>query len=76
MTLDRSKKARKARRDSIRADRARGFTFRGLARVHGVSLSTVHFVARDVPVQLPSAWHRARLPKDAPLSCLPAIDIW
>ncbi|GAB1384411.1 MAG TPA: hypothetical protein PKA18_10245 [Ottowia sp.] len=51
----------------MRADRARGWTVRQLARRYGLGLQTTHRVVRHVPIQLPNPWHRARLPEDGPL---------
>ncbi|GAB3355476.1 hypothetical protein GCM10027395_06340 [Giesbergeria sinuosa] len=50
----------------MRADRARGWSYRKLAQVHGVSLALAYRLARDVHMVLHSPWHRARLPKEAP----------
>lgn len=33
----------------------------------GVSVGMAHYLAADVQMVLPGQWHRARLPKDAPL---------
>lgn len=66
--------ARIQRNQAIKADRARGWSFRKLAQVHGVSLALAYRLARDVYMTLPSPWHRARLPKDVPLPpCREAI---
>jgi len=50
----------------MRLDRASGRTVRQIAEERGLSPSTVHSVVRHVRIQLPNAWHRARLPKDEP----------
>lgn len=55
----------------MRADRARGWSYRKLARAHGVSVALAHKLARDVHMTLPSPWHRARLPKEDPLPPCP-----
>ena len=59
--------ARTLRNAAMRADRARGWSYRKLARVHGVSVALAYRVASDVYMVLPSPWHRARLPKAVPL---------
>jgi hypothetical protein len=58
--------ARTERNRAMRADRARGWSYRKLARVHGVSVALAYRVASDVYMVLPNQWHRARLPKDVP----------
>lgn len=63
--------ARHSRNAAMRADRARGFSYRKLAQWHGVSLALAYRLARDVYMVLPSPWHRARLPKDVPLPPCP-----
>lgn len=60
----------------MRADRARGFSYRKLARLHGVSLALAYRVARDVYIVLPSQWHRARLPQPEPLPPCPQAMHW
>lgn len=62
-----------ATRAAIRADRARGFTVRQIARLHGVSVGVVHKVAHDVHIQLPNRWHLARMPREAPPPNLAAV---
>jgi hypothetical protein len=63
--------ARSERNAAVRADRARGFTYRKLAAWHGLSVGCVHVLAADVHIHLLSQWHRARLPKLAPLPSMP-----
>ena len=60
-------KARADRKAAVRADRARGFTYRKIAAWHGLSVGMAHYLAADVQMVLPGRWHRARLPKDVPL---------
>lgn len=60
----------------MRANRARGWSYRKLARVHGVSLALAYRVTRDVYMVLPSPWHRARLPKDVPQPPCPQALAW
>ena len=55
----------------MRADRARGFTVRRLARLYRLSPASVHRVVKDVHIVLPGPWHRARQPQEAPLPPLP-----
>jgi len=55
------------RNAAIRGDRARGWSLRHIARHHGISVGLAHRIAGDVYIVLPDAWHRARLPKEAPL---------
>lgn len=62
-----SRAATRARNTAMRADRARGWTFREIASHYAVSLQTVHRAVTDVHVALPNAWHKARVPKEAPL---------
>lgn len=57
----------------MRADRARGWTVRKLAQHYGLGLQATHRVVKHVPIQLPNRWHRARMPKDAPLPYLPVV---
>lgn len=57
----------------MRADRARGLTLRAIGQRYRLGLQTVHRVARHVPIALPSTWHRARMPKDAPLPALALV---
>ena len=57
---------RTERNAAIRADRARGFSLRRIAELHGVSLALAHRLAGDVYITLPSRWHRARQPRPAP----------
>jgi len=52
---------------AIRGDRARGWSLRHIARHHGISVALVHRIAGTVHIVLPGNWHRARLPKEAPL---------
>lgn len=67
---------RHSRNAAMRADRARGFSYRKLAQWHGVSLALAYRVTRDVYMVLPSPWHRARLPKDVLLPpCREAIAL-
>lgn len=54
----------------MRADRARGLTIRQIANDYDLRLQTVHRVVGHVPIVLPNAWHRARLPREAPLPAL------
>jgi hypothetical protein len=42
-------------------------TYRKIAVWHGLSVGMVHYLAADVQMVLLTPWHRARLPKDAPL---------
>lgn len=53
-----------SRRDLLRPvareQRARGMTFRQIAKNLRVSVGTAHAWARDVHVCLPNPWHRAR----------------
>ena len=63
--------ARAQRNAAIRADRARGWPLRKIARHHGISLGLAHRLAADVYIQLPSPWHRARLPREAPAPVCP-----
>jgi len=65
--------ARALRKAAVRADRARGFTYRKLAAWHGLSVGMVHYLAADVQMVLLPPWHRARCPKDAPLPMLPQV---
>lgn len=60
----------------MRADRARGFSYRKLARLHGVSVALAYRVASDVYMVLPGPWHRARLPKAVPLPPCPQAMQW
>ena len=46
---------------------------RQIAHRRGVSVGVVHKVAADVHIQLPNAWHQARLPKAAPLPYLTTV---
>ena len=52
----------------MQADRARGFTLRQVAQLHGVSKTYAHWATRHVPVELVHRkWHLARWRKpDAP----------
>jgi hypothetical protein len=59
--------ARTERKAAVRADRARGWSFRKIAAWHGLSVGMAHYLAADVQMVLPGTWHRARYPKDAPL---------
>ena len=68
--------ARTERNRAIRADRARGWSYRKLALAHGVSVALAYRVARDVHVVLPSSWHRARLPKEASMPPCPQAIAW
>lgn len=68
--------ARTERNRAMRADRARGWSYRKLARAHGVSVALAYRVARDVHMALPSPWHRARLPKEAPMPPCPQAIAW
>jgi hypothetical protein len=68
-----TKQGRIERKAAVRADRCRGFTFRKLAKFHGISVGLAHYLARNVQVMLPNAWHRARHPKETPLPYLPQI---
>jgi hypothetical protein len=61
-----SRAATRARNTAMRADRARGWTFRQIASHYAVSLQTVHRAVADVHVFLPNKWHRARLPAEPP----------
>ena len=70
-----SRQARAQRNAAIRADRARGWSLRKIAKWHGVSLSLAHRLAHDVHIQLPGRWHRSRLPKEAPLPLLPVVHL-
>lgn len=71
-----SASARTERNRAIRTDRARGWSFRKLAQVHGVSLALAYRVARDVYMTLPSPWHHARLPQAVPLPPCPQALAW
>lgn len=57
----------------MRANRARGWTVRKLAAWYGVSLALAHRVVADVHILTPNRWHRARLPKEAPLPPLACV---
>ena len=46
---------------------------RQIAHRRGVSVGVVHKLAADVHIQLPNAWHRQRLPKEAPLPYLTTV---
>lgn len=64
-----------ARREAIRADRARGLTFTEIGRRHGICAPLAHRYARDVDVVLVwRPWHLARWckPEPAPMLWLPA----
>ena len=63
--------ARAQRNAAIRADRARGWPLRKIARHYGISLALAHRLAADVHIQLPGAWHVARMPKAVPLPPCP-----
>jgi hypothetical protein len=58
---------RQQRRAAVRADRARGWSFRKIAAHHGLSVGMAHYLAADVQMVLLPPWHRARLLRDAPL---------
>ena len=73
MTRPHPKALETALREAIRADRARGLTMRQIAHRRGVSVGVVHKLAADVHVQLPNAWHQARLPKAAPTPYLATV---
>lgn len=60
-------RARTERDQAMRADRVRGWTLRKIAKWHGVSLAMAHRVVGHVHIQLLPRWHRARLPKEAPM---------
>ena len=60
----------------MREARARGWSYRKLARVHGVSVALAYRVASDVYMVLPGPWHRARLPKEAPPPPCPQAMHW
>lgn len=67
--------AARAQRDaSIKADRVRGWPLRKIARHYGISLALAHRLAADVHIQLPGAWHTARMPKAAPLPPCPQAE--
>lgn len=63
-----TKSASRLRIEAICADRARGLTFREIARRHGVDVAYAHRCARAVDVVLVHRkWHLARWRKpDAP----------
>jgi transposase len=65
--IQRTKKARAERKQTVRAHRASGLTLRQLAQRFGISLGLAHYLCHDVQVQLPNRWHRNRMPKEAPL---------
>ena len=67
---------RTLRNAEIRSDRTRGWSFRKIAQHHGISVGMAHRLASDVYVQLPSRWHRARLPKEEPLPPCPQALAW
>lgn len=46
---------------------------RQIAHRRGVSVGVVHKLAADVHIELPNAWHQARLPKAAPLPYLATV---
>ncbi|HEY9209104.1 hypothetical protein [Acidovorax sp.] len=68
-----TKQARTQRNQAIRADRARGWPLRKIAKHYCISLALAHRLARDVHIQLPSRWHRARMPQGAPLPPCTAV---
>ena len=70
-----SEAERAQRNRAIRADRARGYTFRKLAAQYGLSVGMVHKVAGDVHPQLLPAWHRARIHDPEPL-VLPCVHLF
>ena len=69
MTMPRapSADARRVRNRAMRSDRARGLSIRKLAAWYALAPSEVHRLVRDVQIQLPGPWHRARMPREAPV---------
>ena len=57
----------------MQADRCRGFSYRKIAELHGVSLGLAYKTTRHVHMQFLSPWHRARQQKDAPLPSLECV---
>ncbi|WP_144732317.1 hypothetical protein [Extensimonas perlucida] len=55
-----SKTAQAARNRAMQADRCRGFSYRKIAELHGVSVALAYKVTRHVHMQFLSRWHRAR----------------
>ena len=52
------------RNAAMRADRARGWSLRKIAKFHRVSLAMAHRVAGDVHIMLPGKWHKDRCPAE------------
>ncbi|WP_158636981.1 hypothetical protein [Extensimonas vulgaris] len=50
-----------------------GRTVRQIAALHGLSVAATHRVVRHVHMQLLRPWHRARLPREAPLPPLECV---